>query len=42
MKENLPNLEKEIDTSPGSTENPKQDRPRDAHSKTCYNENANG
>ena len=38
MKENFPNLVKEIDiTSPGSTESPKQVGPKEDHTKTHYN-----
>ena len=37
MKENFPDLVKEIDMpSPGSTESPKQDGCKEAHSKTCH------
>ena len=37
MKENFPNLVKEIDTSPRSKESPKQDVPKEAHTKTHHN-----
>ena len=38
MKENFPDLVKEIDyASPGSTESPKQDARKEAHSKTHHN-----
>ena len=37
MKENFPNMVKETNTSTGSTENPKQDEPKDAHNKTQHN-----
>ena len=34
MKENLPNLVKEKDIQPGSKDSPKQDEPKEAHTKT--------
>ena len=37
MMENFPNLEENRHTSPGSTENPKQEEPKEAHAKTHHN-----
>ena len=38
MKENFPNLEKEIDfSSPGSSESPKEIGPKEEHTETHYN-----
>ena len=37
MKENFPNLVKEIDTSPGSTESLKQVGFKEEHTKTHHN-----
>jgi len=37
MTENLPNLGKERQGGPGSTENPKQDEPNEFHTRTHHN-----
>ena len=37
IMENFPNLVKKRHTSPGSTESPKQDEPKEAHTKTHHN-----
>ena len=38
MKENFPNLAKEIDSgSPGSSENPKEVGPKEEHTKAHHN-----
>ena len=40
MTVNFPNLMKESHTSPGSTEGPNQDEPKETHCKTHHNSNA--
>ena len=42
MKENIPNLMKEIDVQVQEAQSPKQDGCKEAHSKTHYNKNAKG
>ena len=37
ITENFPNLMKEKHTSPRSTESPKQDEPKEAHTKAHHN-----
>ena len=36
--ENFPNMGKEIIKSPGSTESPIQDKPKEKHAETCINQ----
>ena len=40
MKENFPNLVKKIDMQVHGAQSPKQDRSKEAHSKTHHNQNA--
>ena len=42
MKENFPNLVKEIDMQVQEAQSPKQDECKEGHSKTHHNENAKG
>ena len=42
MKENFPNLVKEIDMQVQKAQSPKQDGCQEAHSKTYHNENVTG
>ena len=42
MKENIPNLMKEIDVQVQEAQSPKQDGCKEAHSKTGHNKNARG
>ena len=42
MKENFPNLVKEIDMYVQESQSPKQDGCKEAHSKTQHNQNAKG
>ena len=42
MKENFPNLVKEIDIQTQEAQSPKQDGPKEAHIKTNQNKNAQG
>ena len=42
MKENFPNLEKEIDMQIQEAQSPKQNGSKEVHSKTHHNENAKG
>ena len=41
MTENFPNMGKKVSPSPGSTESPRQDKPKEEHTKTHSNQTDN-